>query len=427
MWWSNHFFCFAVQNLRESKHVVKLTLVYLIKRESFFVHIHVGYGVLKEESKYATVEFPMKIFNLSLAHKLLLFSLVFAVSGLFSPVTQAVTTGKYLYNTRLREEPSLSGKILKIMPLKSTVSIVEEQNEWYQVKLSDGTLGWSMKAYLQKEVVAEKVVEKIQPEGEKGQSGNVIFNSRIRKTPFITNNIIEVVPTGTSVKIVTVRPEWYQVEYNGGKTGWIMSELVVVVTPESSIGEEFPLEKVPTLIDTSKIGESHYQVGVVPDEVDLVELNRYWLEQVNELRVKKDLRQLMLDQRWVDTATEWAGYMGEKGIATHTRPDGKSMHKWIDTKDLDFTVRYSDDGWQTNYFTENIAWGIAQPTTADVKRVLDNTLAFFLAEAPYNGDHYRTTYHKDWNSVGLGFYFQDIGKGKYKVFVAMHYGSLELK
>ena len=60
-----------------------------------------------------------------------------------------------------------------------------------------------------------------------------------------------------------------------------------------------------------------------------------------------------------------------------------------------------------------------------VKRVLDNTLAFFLAEASYNGDHYRTIYHPDWNTVGPGFYFEHAGDGRYKVYCAFHYGSLE--
>lgn len=166
--------------------------------------------------------------------------------------------------------------------------------------------------------------------------------------------------------------------------------------------------------------------GEVPAGVDLAALNQYWLGKINALRAERGLRQLVLDQRWVATATEWATYMGGIGVSTHTRPDGKTMHQWIDTKGLDFTVRYSEDGWKSNYFTENIAWGIASDgSTEATKKVLDDTLAFYLSEAPYNGDHYRTIYHADWNSVGLGFYFVPSTYG-YKVFVAIHYGSLAL-
>lgn len=169
------------------------------------------------------------------------------------------------------------------------------------------------------------------------------------------------------------------------------------------------------------------EAGEVPAGVDLSALNQYWLEKINALRAERGLRQLVLDDRWVNTATEWAAYMGKLNKATHDRPDGKTMHKWIDTKGLEFTQRYSIDGWSGNYFTENIAYGWAkQGTTEAVQGVLDDTLEFYLSEAPYNGDHYRTIYHADWNSVGLGFYFRPEGDG-YKVFVAIHYGSLVLE
>ncbi len=170
---------------------------------------------------------------------------------------------------------------------------------------------------------------------------------------------------------------------------------------------------------------SAYQHGAIPSAVDVVELNRYWLKRINELRAAKGLRLLVLDQRWADTASEWAGYMDEVNQMTHDRPDGKTMHQWIDTKGLAFTVRYSEDGWNTNYFTENISWDYANGTTASVEDGLESTLAYYLAEAAVNGPHYRTIYHPDWNSVGVGFSFEPSGDG-YKVYMAFHYGSLEL-
>lgn len=344
--------------------------------------------------------------NIYFFYKFFLFSVILAVSLLFSATTFAENQGTYLENTRLREIPSLNGKVLLVVPAYTTVIISEEKVGWYKVKLNSGTVGWSKKEYLRSEVLPENPQIQTSTTMQKLSEGRLLFNSRIRKTPLVANNIIEVLSAGSRVKILEVQAEWYRVEYNSTKVGWIMSELVAKGTA--------PVEKI-----------SETPREEVPDGVDSVELNKYWLGKVNALRSKKDLRLLVLDPRWEDTATEWAQYMGRLGYSTHTRSDGKSMHKWIDTKGLDFTVRNSEDGWKTNYFTENIAWGIASPTTEDVKKVLDNTLKFFLSEAPYNGDHYRTIYHKDWNSVGLGFSFKDQGNGKYKVFVAMHYGSLQ--
>ena len=237
--------------------------------------------------------------------------------------------------------------------------------------------------------------------------GTYLENTRLRETPSLKGNILSVVPAYTTVLITEEKGEWYKVKLNNGSVGWSMKIYVRSETVKEKNKKKVVLQ------------------GEVPVGVNLGELNQYWLEKINALREKKSLRLLVLDQRWIDTATEWAAYMGRLGSATHTRPDGKSMHKWIDTKGLDFTLRNSKNGWKKNYFTENIAWGIASPTTADVKRVLDTTMTFFLGEASYNGDHYRTLYHPDWNSVGVGFSFKDQGNGKYKVFIAMHYGSLQ--
>jgi len=172
--------------------------------------------------------------------------------------------------------------------------------------------------------------------------------------------------------------------------------------------------------------ESSFQRGEIPSNIDLVKANEYWLSEINKLRAAQNLRSLVLDQRFANTATEWAGYTGEElGYMTHNRPDGKSMHQWIDTKDLDWTVRYSEpDGWVSNYFTENIAWNYIDGTTAGLEKAMDYTLDWMLAEASYNGDHYRTIYHPDWNCLGLGYYFEDIGNDRYKVYIVMHYGSL---
>jgi len=179
-----------------------------------------------------------------------------------------------------------------------------------------------------------------------------------------------------------------------------------------------------TVSNPTDISLSAMQKGGVPAGVDLMDLNIYWLDKVNALRAEKGLRQLVLDQRFMDTSTEWAGYLGENDLMTHTRPDGKTMHQWIDTKGLAFTVRNSPGGWVTNYFTENIAYGYSDGTQAGIKKAMDESLAMFLAEGA-TGAHYRTIYHADWNSVGLGFYFKDNGNGTYKVFQVFHYGSLQ--
>lgn len=193
----------------------------------------------------------------------------------------------------------------------------------------------------------------------------------------------------------------------------------------------FQLIEEETVVDDNVINEeindSTNQAGEIPSNIDLLAANTYWLNKVNELRADSGLRQLELDQRFVDTATEWAVYTGrDLGYSTHDRPDGSSMHDWIDNKYLAWTERYSEpDGWVNNYFTENIAWGYTNNNQASLEQTMDYTLQWMLDEASYNGAHYRTLFHPDWNSVGVGFYFEKVDDNSYKVYIVMHYGSLK--
>lgn len=187
------------------------------------------------------------------------------------------------------------------------------------------------------------------------------------------------------------------------------------------------LSSQETSTPTTSVQMEIPSTATIPEGIDLNELNQYWLTKINTLRAQAGLRQLVIDQRWINTATEWANYMGENDITSHDRADGKSMHQWIDDKNLEFTKRFSENGWKINYFTENISWGQGEGTMAGAESVLDNTLQFYLAEAASNGPHYRTIYHQDWNSVGLGIYFKKIGDNQYKMSVAFHYGSLVLQ
>ena len=168
------------------------------------------------------------------------------------------------------------------------------------------------------------------------------------------------------------------------------------------------------------------QGGVIPSNVDTVGLNEYWLDLVNGLRAASGDRQLVLDQRFIDTASDYSTYMYEAQAFTHERADGGSMHDWIDEQGLTFTVRDSEGGWVNNYFTENISWGYGDNTQQEMIDLLEDSMDLFLAEASYNGAHYRTLYHDDWNSVGLGFYFEKKDNDFYRVYIAFHYGSLEL-
>lgn len=203
------------------------------------------------------------------------------------------------------------------------------------------------------------------------------------------------------------------------------------VTP--ALATTSTLSTTPSTLDTSGVDLNVSQPTNIadinqPSNLNLAEVEAYWLQKVNELRAAVGLRQLVSNKYLRATAQEWAVYMGrDLGYCTHDRPDGSSMHKWIDTKNIPWTVRYSSGGWNSNYFTENIAYGYTNGSLESTKKMLDGILDWMLSEASYNGPHYRTLYHPDWNSVGIGFYFQKVSDNNYKIFIVLHYGSVDLE
>lgn len=198
----------------------------------------------------------------------------------------------------------------------------------------------------------------------------------------------------------------------------------VSVTPTTPAPATTPASSSVTLTSSQPTNISDINQ---PPKLNLAEVEAYWLQEVNKLRATAGLRTLVSNKYLRATAQEWAVYIGrDLGYCTHDRADGSSMHKWIDTKNIPWTVRYSSGGWNTNYFTENIAYGYTNGSLESTKKMLDGTLGWMLDEASYNGSHYRTLYHADWNSVGMGFYFQKVSENNYKIYIAWHYGSVDL-
>ncbi len=330
-------------------------------------------------------------------------------------------TGVYLYDARVRQGMSTATAIVTVIPKGTTVSILSEHDGWYKIKDANGTIGYTATWLIektQKTQPTETPIAKKPLINASSKTATTLYNSRVRSSKSTGNNIITVLPKGTTVTILETYDGWYNITNNTDITGYMM-DWVLSLNDQKSKRTDTP----PTIQkeDSTQVESS------APAGVDEDALNQYWLEKINTLRAEAGLRLLVLDDRWKATAQEYAKYMGETGSTGHERADGSSMHDWIDQKNLDFTTRYSPNGWQTNYFTENISWGYADGTTASVKKVLDRTLDFYLEEASYNGAHYRTIYHPDWNSVGSGFYFKPQGNGTYKVSAVFHYGSLNLK
>jgi uncharacterized protein YkwD len=325
------------------------------------------------------------------------------------------------------------GNIIEVLPIGSRVQILVQGQGWNLVSKDYIQVGWvasplmsvqqtaavvqpapvsvpaqAVPSLLSGNTVAAPVplvdtvpVLNVQPEKT---YGIVQLNSNLRAGPM--QAILQVVPKGTQVEILLEDNTWYNVRAQDGSTGWIAGWLIE------------PL-KHTTQVQTAG---TQQQVGIVPATINTQELNAYWVLKVNELRSAAGLRLLQSNDVLVKTAATWADYMGTIKQLTHNRANGSSMHAWAEQQGIPFANRYAPNGWDTNYFTENIGRHLVYATMEEAKAGLDRILASFVAEN--NGPHYRTVYHSDWNSVGAGFYFDPASAGKYQMYVALHYASL---
>lgn len=318
-----------------------------------------------------------------------------------SHAAQETRLGTIVENARMRTGATLHDSIITVNKAGTTVTILGTAPGWVEIQNPAGQRGWTADWLIREITTPDQKID-VQ------HTGTVNANARMRSAGSLSGALIRVLLRGTTVTIVEHQNGWYRIQDPTGVEGWTADWLI-------DRAEHTPVAE-PIASATS----------TAPASIDEGVLNQYWLQKINTLRAARNLRPLVLDSRWQETATEYAAYMATSGARAHERADGKTMHQWIDTKSLPFTTRYSVGGWRTNYFSENITWGEVNGTTEDVQRKIDRTLDFFLSEEPTNGAHYRTIYHEDWNSVGLGFHFRPLERGRYDMQVVMHYGSLVL-
>ena len=136
--------------------------------------------------------------------------------------TITTKTGTATENLNLRNQASLSGKILTTIPKGKTVTILSEKDEngWYKVSY-DGKTGYAISNYI-KEGDSNSESTESTPSTPVPIEGQPTENLNLRDQPGTSGKILTTIPKG---KIVTILSEknangWYKVSYNG-KTGYV--------------------------------------------------------------------------------------------------------------------------------------------------------------------------------------------------------------
>lgn len=130
----------------------------------------------------------------------------------------------------IRAGASVEREVVTQANAGTKVSILAVLNNWYKVKLPNGTVGWANSNYI-------NVEEGIQVETGSSTSntdstaypfkGTVNATSlNVRSGARVDREVVATLPKGTSVTVLSSLGDWYKVRLANGKIGWVSSAYI---------------------------------------------------------------------------------------------------------------------------------------------------------------------------------------------------------
>ncbi|HCD09691.1 MAG TPA: peptidoglycan endopeptidase [Thermoanaerobacter sp.] len=152
-------------------------------------------------------------------------------------------TGNYV---NVRTQGSLSGSIITRLNLNDTVTVLDQQNGWYKIKLSDGKEGWVFGEYL----------ALVNGQNAPVTGVGTVTGSRVnvRSAASLSASIITQLAKNTVVDVLGKQNDWYKVRLSNNKEGWIYSQYLAV-------------KSVDTTVSRGSVNRTPIAVGIVTGSV----------------------------------------------------------------------------------------------------------------------------------------------------------------
>ena len=161
--------------------------------------------------------------------------------------TITTKTGTATENLNLRNQASLSGKILTTIPKGKTVTILSEKDEngWYKVSY-DGKTGYAISNYIKEDDSNSEATESAPSKPTVSKTGTTTENLNLRNQASLSGKILTTIPKGKTVTILSEKDEngWYKVSYDG-KTGYAISNYIKEGDSNSESTDSTPSTPVP--------------------------------------------------------------------------------------------------------------------------------------------------------------------------------------
>lgn len=128
----------------------------------------------------------------------------------------ASADSKFLYvkarKANIRAAATVRSEVLTTADFASRLHVVDHHDDWYQVRLEDGRIGF----------VYDELVTDDQP----GRLWVDAVAADLREVPSPYSRVMATVPGGTELRGRGKNDDWYLVELPDGKQGWVHEDLV---------------------------------------------------------------------------------------------------------------------------------------------------------------------------------------------------------
>lgn len=138
--------------------------------------------------------------------------------------TKGVTIAK---DVNVRSEPNMSASVIDTLSLGEYVQIMDSEDDWYLIQLSNGSKGWVYNDLIVPMEENKDLTKKGMVSGE---------NVNVREQPDVNSNIVRTLNKGAEVKIIGEESGWYQILFDNQTKGWMHSDYVQI-TPNYSTGK----------------------------------------------------------------------------------------------------------------------------------------------------------------------------------------------
>ena len=181
--------------------------------------------------------------------------------------TATVTTDVLNVRSGAGTNYSIMSKVYK----GDALEVVGSSNGWYNVKLSNGKIGWVSGDYLSISSSSTNT------ESKKGTVTTDTLN--VRSGAGTSYSVISKVHKGDTVNIVGSSNGWYKIELSNGKTGWVSADYVSLGSSSnnSNSSSSTTTNKAQAIVDlaTKQIGKPYVWGAEGPSSFDCSGLTYY--------------------------------------------------------------------------------------------------------------------------------------------------------